>query len=124
MIAELGGFIEKIGTFITETEQELPPIKSVVVASTTELANDLNERWARAGIKIQPKTRTKALGVGLAAGRRRNATVARARFSKYQARFGRFRMLREAGVSTARLVRTGLRAMTYGNEILEFQTAC
>ena len=31
--------------------------------------------------------------------------------------------MRKAGVSTARLVRTSLRAMTYGNEIPEFQAA-
>ena len=34
----------------------------MVVASTTELANDLCKQWARAGIKVQPKTKVKALG--------------------------------------------------------------
>ena len=115
---ELGGFIGKMGTFIAGTGQELSPKKSVVVSSTLELSNSLCERWAEAGIKVTPQTRVKALGVGLAAGKRRNATVAKARLRKYQARLSRFRVLKRTGISTARLVRTGLRAVTYGSEIL------
>jgi hypothetical protein len=54
----------------------------------------------------------------MAAGRSRNISVARSRLHKYKARMGKLRMLRRSGVSTARLVRTGLKAMTYGTEIL------
>ena len=59
----------------------------------------------------------KALGVGLGAGVRRNMTVPKQRYHKYRARIGRFRRLRAAGVDTARLVRTGIRAMTYGSSV-------
>ena len=60
----------------------------------------------------------KALGVGLAAGVRRNMTVMRGRLNNYASRLGHFRRLQRAGVSIARLVRTGLRAMTYGQAVL------
>ena len=49
---------------------------------------------------------------------RRNAGVMRTRLSNFMARVTRFRRLRKVGVNTARLVRTGLRAVTYSNAIL------
>ena len=119
---ELGGFIESVAEFITSTDQQLSPTKSVVITSKPELTDKLVSRWAAKGIKLQKKTRVKALGVGLAAGRSRNISVAKIRLHKYRTRLGKFRMLRRSGVSTARLVRTGLKAMTYGTEILGVAT--
>ena len=59
----------------------------------------------------------KALGAGLGAGVRRNMTVMHERFRRYRSRVARFRRLKKVGVNTARLVRTGIRAMTYGSAI-------
>ena len=56
--------------------------------------------------------------MGLGAGVRRNAPVMQARLNDFTARLPRFRRLRKVGVDTARLVRTGMRAMTYSNAIL------
>ena len=42
-------------------------------------------------------------------------TVLRERYHKYRQRIPKFRRLRKVGVDTARLVRTGMRAMTYGS---------
>ena len=69
---DLGGFIDDIAEFITSTGQQLSPTKSVAYTSKPELSDRLVARWAAKGIKLQKKTRVKALGVGLAAGRGRN----------------------------------------------------
>ena len=57
--------------------------------------------------RIKPVIRTKSLGFGLAAGVKRNAKVVNQRLKDYKKRIPRFRMLRQAGVDTARLNRTG-----------------
>ena len=75
VVEELGGFIEVIAEFVESTDQELSPSKSLCTASTKELAMALVKRWRAKGIYIQWKKQVKALGVGLAAGRRRNVAV-------------------------------------------------
>ena len=85
---ELGGFIESIAEFITSTDQQLSPTKSVVITSKSELTDKLVSRWAAKGTKLQKKTRVKALGVGLAAGRSRNISIAKDRLIKYKMRKG------------------------------------
>ena len=42
----------------------------------------------------------------------------RTRLTNFMARVTRFKRLRKVGVNTARLVRTGLRAITYSNAIM------
>ena len=44
--------------------------------------------------------------------------MARGRLQGYSARVARLRRLRNIGVDTARLLRTGLKAMTYGASIM------
>ena len=70
------------------------------------------------GILIKFRRNVKAFGVGLGAGIRRNVAVARGRLQGYSARVARFRRLRKIGIDTARLLRTGLKAMTYGASIM------
>ena len=67
---------------------------------------------------IHYKEKVKALGVGLGVGVRRNVGVMKSRLANFCARISRFRRLRKVGVDTARLVRTGLRTVTYSNVIL------
>ena len=68
---------------------------------------------------ILPVIRTKSLGVGLAAGVRRNAMVVNKRLKEYKKRLPRFRMLKQAGVNTNKLNRTGgAAALTWGQEAL------
>ena len=112
-----GGFIESIATFVTSTGQELSGTKSLCTASLKELGKELCDRWAKKGISIQYKERVRALGAGLGAGVRRNMLVLKERYHKYRSRVPRFRRLRKMGVNTAKLVRTGLRAMTYGSAV-------
>ena len=117
-IDQMGGFIEYVAEFVFRTKQALSTTKSNITASCKGVADVLIERWGKKGIVITFKHRVKALGVGLGAGVRRNATVMRSRLNNFTARLARFRRLRKVGVNTARLVRTGLRAMTYSNAIL------
>ena len=115
IVERLGGFIEMVADFIHDTGQELSKKKSVCTASTKELGDELCRRWQALGITFCAKV--KALGTGLAAGIRRNSTVQWNRLVKYRARLPRFRSLRKVGIDTARLVRTGKSAMTYGPAI-------
>jgi hypothetical protein len=118
VVQQLGGFIETVADFIHRTGQELSKTKSLVTATTTKLGEELCRRWKRVGIAIQFRKKVKALGVGLGAGIRRNVAVARGRLQNYMARVARFRRLRKVGVDTARLLRTGMQAMTYGSSIM------
>ena len=113
----MGGFIEYIADFIAETKQALSTTKSNLTASSKGVGEALIARWNKKGIIIHFQQRVKALGVGMGAGVRRNATVMRTRLTNFTARIARFRRLRKVGVNTARLVRTGMRAITYSNAI-------
>ena len=107
--------------FFAETGMELSTSRSVCTASVRRLGNALAKRWAALGIKFE--ARVKALGAGLGVGVRRNAKVLKKRIVDYAGRIPRFRKLRRAGVNTARLLRTGMRAMTYGESIMGSPTA-
>ena len=117
IVEQLGGFIEHIADFIGETGQELSHTKSFCTSSEKKVGEDLCVRWEAVGIGIKHKKRVRVLGAGAGASRRRNMRVLRLRHLNYRKRIGRFRRLRAAGVNTARLVRTGIRALTYGSSI-------
>ena len=124
VVQQLRGSIETVADFIHRTGQELSKTKSLVTATTTKLGEELCRRWKRVGIAIEFRKKVKALGVGLGAGIRRNVAVARGRLQNYMARVARFRRLRKVGVDTARLLRTGMQAMTYGSSIMGWRAAC
>lgn len=78
-------------------------------------------RWSKDGKARHAdplQAQRQSSGGRLGAGVRRNATVMRTRLSNFMARVSRFRRLRKVGVNTARLVRTGMRAITYSNTIM------
>ena len=113
----LGGFIRSVCDGVREAGMDISTTKSVCTASspslTHRIASDLRE------YDIKPVVRTKSLGVGLAAGNRRNASVINKRLKDYKKRLARFRMLRQAGVDTNRLNRTGgTAALVWGQEAL------
>ena len=114
----MGGFVEHVANFITDAKQALSTTTSNVTASNKWVGDALVERWKKQGILIHFKHSVKALGGGLGAGERRNASVMRTRLSNFMARVSRFRRFRKLGVNTARLMRTGLRAITYSNAIM------
>ena len=120
VVKQLGGVIETVAKFIDDTKQELSKTKSLLTATTAKIGDELCSRWKKMGILIKFRRKVKALGVGLGAGIRRNVTVARGRLQGYTARVARFRQLRKIGVDTARLLRTVLKAMTYGSSIMGF----
>ena len=101
--------------FFARAGMELSKAKSVCTASSRRLGNRLARRWKVLGIRFE--ARVKALGAGLGAGVRRNTRVLKKRIVDFAARIPRFRRLKRAGVNTARLLRTGMRAMTYGESI-------
>ena len=117
-IDQMGGFIEYVAEFIVYTGQALSPTKSNVTASCRKVGEALVTRWKKVGIVIHFQLRVKALGVGMGAGVRRNTTVMRSRLANFACRMARFRRLRKVGVSTARLMRTGMRAITYCSAIM------
>ena len=117
-IEEMGGFIEYVAEFISATKQALSTTKSNVTASSRAVGEALVARWKKKGILIHYLSRVKALGMGLGAGVRRNATVMRTRLTNFMTRVTRCRRLRRVGVNTARLRRTGMRASTYSNAIM------
>jgi hypothetical protein len=112
IVRNLRGFIDVIADFFKTNRLELSSKKSVCTATTKKLGNKLVDKWKTHGIQFCE--RVKALGVGLAAGCRRNMEVLTKRLRTFAARTAKFRRLRKAGVDTARIVRTGLRGMTYG----------
>ena len=102
---------------MTDDLLEVSKAKSVCTASSEELGHTLERDLRRYGIRFM--RRVKSLGVGLGAGVRRNAVVGAARLRAFRKRLPRFRRLRAAGISTARLLRTGgIAAMTYGQAVM------
>ena len=124
VVQQLGGFIETVASFIEDTKQKLSKTKSLLTASTKKIGDLLCCRWKENGILIIFRKKTKALGVGLGAGVRRNVDVAKGRLQGYSARVARFRRLRKIGIDTARLLHTGLKAMTYVAYIMGSLMAC
>ena len=115
VVRNLGGFIERIARVFKKNGLELSAKKSVCTASTKTLGRRLAQRWKAHGISFCQ--RVKALGVGMAAGCRRNVEVLTKRLRTFAARTSRYRRLRKAGVDTARILRTAMRGMTYGESV-------
>ena len=68
VVKQLGGFIEYVADFISETKQALSITKSVVDASSKAVGEELVTRWKKKGIIIHYQQRVKALGAGMGAG--------------------------------------------------------
>ena len=102
---------------MTDALLEVSQKKSVCTASCDDIGVALAAGLRRYAVAYA--RRVKSLGAGLGAGVRRNAQVATKRLKAFRQRLPRFRRLRAAGVSTARLLRTGgIAAMTYGQAII------
>ena len=85
-------------------------------ASTAALGQQLAGRLKEFGIVFA--SRVKSLGVGMAAGAKRNVQVQRSRFQAFKARLRKFGQLLRSRVSAARLIRTGGAAsFTYGDDV-------
>lgn len=117
ILRELGGSIRNgVNSFI-EAEMELSKTKSNCSASTDTLGKMLEELWGDLCISYQRTV--KSLGVGPGAGRDRNTKVMSARIKSLAARIHKFRMLKQVGIDTSMLLRTGgKQVMTYGLGII------
>ncbi len=110
-------FVIYVCNQMTEDLLEVSAKKSMCTASSDALGTALAQGLQR--YAIQYARRVKSLGTGLGAGVRRNAQVAQSRLRAFRQRLPRFRRIRAAGVSTARLLRTGgVAAMTYGQAVM------
>ena len=89
---DLGGFIDFVATTLEQNGMKLNENKSVFTASTDRLGAIMEQRWVRLGLKCCKKV--KALGAGMAGGRRRNVEVMTARLIQLKKRLPRFRRLR------------------------------
>ncbi len=95
---------------------QLSTTKCQVVASSAAIGADIATGLAAYGVRYVE--RAKSLGVGIAAGVRRNATVQKQRLRSFRARMARFGALLRSGLSAARIVRSGGSAsFTYGDGI-------
>ena len=109
----LTNFLRSICSRLTADGLEISASKSVVTASSQSLGEDIAANLSQFGIRFTK--RVKALGIGLAAGNRRNAKVLRDRLNQFRKRLPRFQRLKQAGVDTANLLRTGgIAAMAHG----------
>jgi hypothetical protein len=113
VLRQLLPFAKSVCDRLTNDLMEVSSTKSVTMASSPAVGRELAVGLRTYGLKSE--LRVRSLGVGLGAGTRRNAKVSGKRFACFRKRLRRFRMLARAGVSTARLLRTGAaRAFTYG----------
>ena len=100
------GRIESDGMEVNKT-------KSLISASKPSLAAEVSTALFKSNLTISH--RVKSLGVGLGAGTTRNMKVQNARLKNFRKRIPRFRILRRAGIDTAKIVRTGgLAALMHG----------
>ena len=117
VMKQLVPFVLCVCDSMTKDLLEVSKAKSVCTASDEKLGRALERGLCRFGIRFV--RRVKSLGTGLGAGTRRNAMAGAARLRAFRKRLPRFRRLRAAGVSTARLLRTGgTAAMTYGQSVM------
>ena len=109
-------FTDKFCSIIKDELMEVSRAKSVCTASTPTVWRSIAAKLAHHGIKYVD--RVTSLGEAVAAGRRRNATVLRARLAAFKKKLPRFRKLARAGVRTARIARTGgVAAITFGQAV-------
>lgn len=117
LIRNVVPFVRYVCNRMQEDLLEISQRKPVCIASTDALGRSLAATWRKYGIRYV--RRVKSLGTGLGAGARRNVQVAKMRYSVFRKRVPRFRRLRTAGVSGARLLRTGGNAaMTFGEAVM------
>ena len=114
---ELAGFTRMVSIRIASDGMEVNRIKSLVSASHPSLAAKITVALGENAFTVHQ--RVKSLGVGLAAGTKRNTIVQNKRTKQFRKRLPRYRLLKRAKVDTARLVRTGgIAAMTHGNHAM------
>ena len=105
LVASISGFAQSVMKRIEEDGMEVILVKSLISASQPSLADKVASNLGKT--KLTVAHRVKSLGVGLAAGTARNVRVQNDRLKKFKLRIPRFRLLRKAGVDTARIYRTG-----------------
>eukprot|EP00973_Karenia_brevis_P021346 2934882-Karenia_brevis.AAC.1 len=106
-----------------EAGMEFSPTKNVVAASCTRVAQAVETRLVK--LKVKKKRVVTSLGAPLGAGRVRNVQVAKKRQFAFQARRGRFALLKRAGRSVTRVLKTGgVHALTYGQENMGVSSSC
>ena len=106
-----------LGAGVAALRLDVSASKSCGVASSVRLAAALQLSLAAHGVKFQAAV--KQLGVDRSSGRRRFTQAQHGRLTAFKRRLPRLARLRRAGVSTARIMRTGgLAALNYGQSVL------
>ena len=122
ILEELVPFINGVAADIEGVGMELSRKKSICTANSDTLGKQLEECWTEIGVTYQRYA--KSLGVGMGAGIRRNAKVARARLHNFKKRIPLFRRLKNLRIDPAKIVRTGGKAaITYGQGVLGVSNA-
>lgn len=112
------GFLRLVCNRITADGMESSSTKSICNASSDEIGERIACGFAPTH-RLRFQRKVKSLGVGLGAGRRRHTGIVNARLKHFRKRLPRFRMLRRAGVNTARVLRTGgVAALVYGQPVI------
>ena len=68
-MAQMGGFIEHVAQFITQTGQKLSTTKSNVTSFNKWVGEALVARWRKSGITVQFKKKGQSVGSGSRSGR-------------------------------------------------------
>ncbi len=100
----------------------LSATKCQVIASSAPLGKKVAAHLAEFGVTYVERARS--LGVGLGAGVRRNAAVQRKRLAAFRMRLSKFAALLRAGLSAARILRTGgTAAFSWGDAVTGVSSA-
>ena len=99
------GFAKMVATRLEMDGAEVSRTKSTCTASDRALGLDLQQALGVFGVVLQD--RVKSLGVGLAGGRMRNTDTQKERLAAFIHRVHKFRSIEAAGVSAAKIVRSG-----------------
>ena len=117
VVACVSIILQYLVSVMVQLRMRLSDTKCVCCASSTRIGRAIVA--AATGLQLRLAPRVTSLGSALGAGRRRNMKVAHARLAGFQSRKKRFRRLRNAGVDTARLMRTGgIAALTFGQAVI------
>lgn len=108
----LAGFGKVVCHQLALAEMEASKTKSICTASSRKLGLEVQAALSEHGIKFEPYV--KSLGIGLAAGVRRNAKVINQRLKTFKSRLPGYKKLARAGHKHSIVLRTsGTACMTY-----------
>ncbi len=107
LLQQAAGGLKVIGRRFKEMGLQLSDTKNIIIASSRGIADEIIERAREDGITLNLAEQAKSLGSAVGAGNRRATKAAVKRLRCFRRTLPRMWSLRNAGVSVARILRTG-----------------